>query len=278
MRLGTLRVAAGTAAVRLDDTDAVEIDGYGDVGELLAQPDWRAVAAAASGTSHALDGLAPDAWAPVVPAPSKVICVGLNYRAHILEMGRELPDAPTLFPKYAETLIGPGDTLVLPREAATQVDWEGELAIVIGSPARRLDDAGAGAAIAGYTVLNDVSMRDWQYRTTQWMQGKMFEATTPVGGHLVTADAFRLGAELRVELNGELMQSTPTDDMVFGPEALVAYISQIITLQPGDLIATGTPGGVWHARDPQRYLADGDLLVTSIDGLGELRTPVAADR
>jgi len=278
MRLATLRLAGGgTTAVRLEGETAVEIPGFAELGELFAAEGWRERAASADGQRH--EGVEPRSWAPPVLRPSKIVCVGLNYRNHILEMGRELPEFPTLFAKFPEALVGPFDPIVLPAHASEAVDWEGEVAVVLGATARRVDEEGARRAIAGFAVLNDVTMRDWQYRSPQWLQGKTFEATTPFGPWItVTEDAeLPTGAELRTEVDQELVQSTPVDDMVFGPAALVAYVSQILTLHPGDVIATGTPGGVGHARTPQRYLAPGQELVTSISGLGELRNDVLAE-
>lgn len=289
MRLGTLRLRAGaahdgasldaTVAVRVDDDAAVEIPGFADVGALLGTGDWRERAAAADGARHPLAEIGPTAWAPPVLRPSKIVCVGLNYRAHILEMGRELPTHPTLFAKYPEALIGPYDPIVLPAHAADAVDWEGEVAVVVGAPARRLDEAAAQATIAGYAVLNDVTMRDHQYRTPQWLQGKTFEATTPFGPWITVEDGGSrvLTGELATSVDGERVQHTAVDDMVFGPAALVAYVSQILTLRPGDVIATGTPGGVGHARTPPRYLAPGQTLTTSVSGLGELRNAIVAE-
>ncbi|MFC4626907.1 fumarylacetoacetate hydrolase family protein [Promicromonospora alba] len=277
MRLGTLRLGTGTVAVRVDDGVAVEVPGHADVGHLLQDPRWASVARAADGPAHDLAGLDPRAWAPPVLRPAKIVCVGLNYRNHIREMGRELPEHPTLFAKFPEALIGPYDPVVLPDHAADAVDWEGEVAVVVGRTARRLTAVEAGEAIAGYAVLNDVTMRDFQYRSPQWLQGKTFEATTPFGPWLTTLDAVEPGGELVTEVDGEAVQRTPIDDMVFGPAALVAYISQIVTLHPGDVIATGTPGGVGHARKPPRYLAPGQELVTSVTGLGTLRNAVVKE-
>jgi len=277
MRVATLRTSTGTVAVRVDEDSLVEISGVADVGALLQHSDWRESAASAQGTRHATADLAPEAWAPVVPSPGKIICVGLNYRNHILEMGRELPEFPTLFAKYPEALIGPYDDLVLPAVAADAVDWEAEMAIVIGTTARNLDETAAAEAIAGYSIMNDVTMRDFQYRTPEWFQGKTFEATAPFGPVLVTPDEFTLGATLRGEVDGEVVQQVGTDDLVFGPAALVSYISHILTLKPGDVIATGTPGGVGHARKPPRYLSPGSTLLTAVEGIGELRNRVVAE-
>src|SRR2546421_5853318 len=269
MKLATIRIAAGTAAVRVDGDTAIEI-GVRDVGALLADPGWRERAAAADGPRHAVSGLD---YAPVVPRTGKIVCVGLNYRAHIQEMGRELPAYPTLFAKFAEALIGPYDDLVLPAESDA-VDWEAELAVVIGQRVRHADGDSAQAAIAGYAVANDVSMRDWQFRTSEWLQGKTFEATTPFGPHLVTTDEVAPDAQIVCAVDGETVQSSRISDLVFSPVELVRYISTILTLSPGDVIITGTMGGVGHARKPPAYLHPGQKLVTRIDGVGELVTPV----
>ncbi|HEX5729637.1 fumarylacetoacetate hydrolase family protein [Microbacterium sp.] len=277
MRLATLRTDSGTIAARIDGDRATEISGFADVGALLRDPEWRARAEEASGAGFGVPEPASAGWAPVVPDPGKIVCVGLNYRNHILEMGRPLPEHPTLFAKYAEALVGPYDDIVLPKVAAEAVDWEAELAIVIGSTARNLDEDEAADAIAGYSVINDVTMRDYQYRSPEWFQGKTFEATSPFGPVLVTPDEFSLGALLRGEVDGETVQQTPTDDLVFGPAFLVSYISKIVTLRPGDVIASGTPGGVGHARKPARYLAPGATLVTEVEGIGQLRNRIRAE-
>ncbi|MCU1477875.1 MAG: hypothetical protein JWQ64_2568 [Subtercola sp.] len=277
MKLATLRIGNGSSAVRIDADTAVEISGFTDVGALLAEASWASIAARAGGTAHPLKHIEPSSWAPVVPHPSKIVCVGLNYRTHILEMGRELPEFPTLFAKYPEALIGPFDAISLPIGAADTVDWEGELAVVVGSPTRRVSEQQAESAIAGYAVLNDVTVRDFQYRTPEWFQGKTFEKTSPFGPYLVTTDEYALGSELRTEIDGEIVQKSPTSDLVFSPAALISYISNIFTLNPGDVIATGTPGGVGHARTPKRYLAPGETLATVIEGLGRLSNPIIAE-
>lgn len=270
MKLATLRTAEGTAAVVVTDTHAIEIEGVADVGALLSQPGWRAMADAAAGAAHPLDSLGDRPWAPVVPRPGKILCVGLNYREHIIEMGRELPEHPTFFSKFPEALIGAGDDIQL-SPLSNAVDWEGELAVVIGAPVRNASEQEAEAAIAGYAVLNDVSMRDFQNRTLQWLQGKTFEATSPFGPYLVTTDEWTPGPTTRTIVDGETMQEDSTSDLVFSPAALIAYFSQIVTLNPGDVISTGTSGGVGHARKPPRYLQAGSVLETHIDGLGAQR-------
>ena len=277
MRLATLRRGTSHVTVRIDADSAVEIDGAADVGDLLRDPDWRARALSADGARIPLGDIADGEWAPVVPHPGKIICVGLNYRTHILEMGRPIPEYPTLFAKYPEALVGPYDPIALPHGAADAVDWEAELAVVVGSPARRLDEEAAAEAIAGYAVINDVTMRDFQYRTPEWFQGKTFEASAPFGPVMVTPDELDPAAVLSCAVDAEIVQHSPINDLVFSPAAIVSYVSQIITLQPGDVIATGTPGGVGHARKPARYLAPGSLLTTAVAGIGELRNPVVAE-
>ncbi|WP_427004266.1 fumarylacetoacetate hydrolase family protein [Pseudarthrobacter sp. H2] len=276
MRLLTLRLksasGAVTKAVRQDGDTLTEIEGFADVGELLNTAGWEATAKAAAGATHPAEGADLDA---VVPFPGKIICVGHNYRNHIKEMGREVPEYPTLFAKYQESLIGPNDDLALPQES-DKVDWEAELAVVIGKKGRRISEADAADHIAGYAVLNDVSMRDYQFRTIQWLQGKTWEKSTPFGPALVTKDEFTAGL-MTSAVDGDIQQQTPTNDVVFTPEFLVSYISTIITLNPGDVIATGTPGGVGHAQDPKRYLQEGQVLVTTIEGLGQLKNRVVKD-
>ncbi len=269
MRLGTIRTASGTSAVRIDGDLAIEI-GASDVGALLAAGDWRAQAGAADGPQHRIADLS---YAPVVPRPGKIICVGLNYRSHIIEMGRDLPEYPTLFAKYPEALIGAFDPLTLPAES-DQVDWEVELAVVVGRRVRHAGAAAASEAIAGYSIINDVTMRDWQYRTPEWLQGKTFEATTPFGPHLVTPDEIAPDAKISCLIDGEVMQDSTIADLLFGPVDLVCYISTILPLDPGDVIVTGTMGGVGHARTPPRYLQSGETLVARIEGIGETVSPV----
>jgi acylpyruvate hydrolase len=269
VRVATVRLEGSTRAVRVDDERAIEIEGVADVGELLADPEWRRRARDASGATHDLDALD---YAPVVPRPDKIVCVGLNYRSHILEMGRPVPEAPTLFAKFSAALLGANDPIVLPS-VSHEVDWEAELGVIIGRNARAVSGDQARNAIAGFCVVNDVTVRDWQHRTTQWLAGKTFESTTPLGPCLVTPDdaaiAGRAGFELTCEVDGVEVQRASTTDLVFDPVALVGFLSTIITLNPGDVIATGTPGGVGHARTPPQYLGADSRLVTRIEGIGE---------
>ncbi len=268
MRLVTMRTATGTKAGRLDGETITELP-FDDVkAVLMSGPTWAATAARATGATHAV---ANTTLAPVVPRPEKIICVGHNYLRHIQEMGNKTPTHPTLFAKYTRALIGPRDDIVLPAASDT-VDWEVELAIVIGKETRHVSKAQALDAVAGWTILNDVSARDWQRRTGQFLQGKTFERTTPLGPALVTRDEAGDGSDLalRCEVDGHVMQDSRTSDLLFKPAELIAYISTIITLDPGDIIATGTPSGVGAGRDPQVFLQPGQTVRSIVEGLGEL--------
>ncbi|MFF9125688.1 fumarylacetoacetate hydrolase family protein [Streptomyces sp. NPDC014889] len=275
MKLATLRTADGNRAVRLDGETLVDL-GYTDLGELFAEDGWQARAAAASGTTYPAESAD---FAPVVPNPSKVVCVGHNYTNHIKEMGRELPSYPTLFPKFADTLLGAHDDIVKPVETEA-FDWEVELAVVIGEQVRRADEQQAANAIAGFTVMNDISVRDWQFRTIEWTQGKIWEASTPVGPYVVTPDevgGVRPSLEVKTVVDGQVMQQDDTGTLLFDPVFLVQYISTVITLRPGDIIATGTPAGVGNARDPKVFLLPGQTVVTEIAGLGACTNKVVAE-
>lgn len=268
MRLATIRSAQGTFAARVEsDTTAVKIDGFANVGDLLQEDNWREVAEQAAGEEVSFELTDLEA---VVPAPKKIVCIGLNYANHIKEMGRDLPEVPTLFVKFPDALTGPFDDVLVPEYANSELDWEGELAVIIGKRARRVKEADAADYIAGYAVMNDYTMRDYQYRTLQWHQGKSFEKSAGFGPWMTTSDSFELGGELATYLGDEKMQTTPTDDLVFNPAQLVEYISHIYPLDAGDVIVTGTPGGVGHARNPKRYIGDGDVVKVEIDGLGHV--------
>ncbi|WP_156755837.1 fumarylacetoacetate hydrolase family protein [Actinokineospora pegani] len=211
---------------------------------------------------------------PVVPRPSKVFCVGLNYLGHVTETKRELPTYPVLFPKFDSSLIGAHDDIVLPPES-TQVDYEGELAVVIGRAGRRIAEADAPHHVLGYTVANDVTMRDFQYRTHQWVQGKAWDASTPIGPYLIPPDGVNLpGTGIRTVLNGETVQESDLSMLIFSVPRLIATISTFTALRPGDLILTGTPGGVGYRRDPQVFLTAGDRISVEVDGIGTLNNLV----
>ncbi len=212
--------------------------------------------------------------APVLN-PGKMICVGHNYREHILEMGRDLPSHPVVFAKFANTVIGPQDDI--PHyPISDQLDYEAEFAFVVGKRARNVLQENALDYVAGYTIANDVTYRDLQRRTLQWLQGKSADGTAPMGPWLVTADELKdpSGLELVLTVNGEERQRSNTKNLVFTVQYLVEFLSHIMTLEPGDIILTGTPGGVGVARDPQVFLKDGDVVRIEIEGIGSLENRV----
>jgi len=279
MKLATVRLQNGARAVKLDGDRLVDL-GEDDLGALLLRPDWWVEAEAATAGSETTYPVADADFAPIVQNPSKVICVGLNYKSHIEEMGRELPEHPVLFAKFADTLAGANDRIVKPSET-DQFDWECELAVVIGTRVRHAKGMEAEAAIAGFCALNDYSVRDWQFRTREWLQGKIWQATTPVGPYLVTPDELPGGVrptlDAQLTVDGVIKQTANTRDLLFDPVDLVEYVSTIVTLRPGDIIATGTNGGVGHARTPQEFLTGGEVVEVWIDGIGTLTNAIVKD-
>jgi len=214
---------------------------------------------------------------PVVPHPAKILCVGLNYADHIAETGRDEPSYPVLFPKYAASLIGPTDDITLPPESS-QVDWEGELAVIVGKAGRRITRSESLTHVAGYAVANDVTMRDYQYKTHQWVQGKAWDAATPLGPYLVTPDEVDLSsAVIRTVLNGQQVQRSDLGQLIFDVPTLISLISEFTALTPGDVILTGTPGGVGYRRKPQVFLRDGDLVSVEVAGVGRIENRVTAE-
>jgi 2-keto-4-pentenoate hydratase/2-oxohepta-3-ene-1,7-dioic acid hydratase in catechol pathway len=214
-----------------------------------------------------------------LPRPGKIVCVGLNYRDHANETGQPIPSEPVLFSKYANSVVGPGADVVVPPDA-DKIDYEAELAVVIGRRASAVPTGEALDHVAGYTCANDVSSRSLQFRSSQWLLGKAIDTFLPLGPYLVTADEVpdpqALG--IRCLVNDELRQSSDTGQMIFGVAELVSFASRTITLEPGDVLITGTPAGVGMAADPPRYLRPGDRMRIEIDGLGELDNTVRASR
>jgi acylpyruvate hydrolase len=212
---------------------------------------------------------------PVIPSPGKVICVGLNYVAHVDEGVYDVPEYPVFFVKFAETLIAAGEPILLPPESEA-VDYEAELAFVVGRDIRRSSDIGA---VAGYTLANDVSMRDYQYRTHQWLVGKAWARSCPLGPYLVTPDEVGdpHALDISLELNGERMQASNTSRFIFDIPTLLGSISEVVPLAPGDVVLTGTPEGVGYRRDPKVLLKEGDRVVVEIENVGRLENPVAAE-
>ena len=274
MRLVTLTHRGNSAAAVLGDGGASPVgDGaFPDVGALLRAGEEGLEAAQEALTKGGFSAYEPEALRRPVLNPGAIVCVGLNYKTHILEMGRELPEYPTLFAKLPRALTDPFAEIVLP-EASSRVDYEGELAVVIGKGGRDIPEDEAWEAVAGLTILNDVTMRDYQRRTIQWFAGKSWETSTPMGPAVVTPDELDYpdGMELTVTVNGEERQRAPISDLVFDVPDLVSDLSRIFELRPCDVIATGTPGGVGEAMEPQRFLADGDIVEVTITGIGSIR-------
>lgn len=237
----------------------------------------RAASAAAAGSplpAADLKLLAP------VPRPDKVFCIGLNYIDHAKESGLEPPPEPVVFCKFASAVIGPDEAIVLPR-ASDRVDYEAELVAVIGQGGKHIAEEAALDHVAGYTCGHDVSARDWQLAKPgkQWLLGKTFDTFAPMGPDLVTADEIPAAGNLRIQLrvNGETLQDSSTSQLIFGIPKLVSYLSQVVTLAPGDVIFTGTPPGVGDARKPPRYLQPGETAEVEIESVGVLRNPCVAE-
>jgi acylpyruvate hydrolase len=240
------------------------------------------LAVCASGNAEPTAGRASDAagvklLAPV-PRPPKFICVGLNYRDHAAEARMEIPSVPTIFNKFTNVVIGPGEPIVLPK-VSTKPDYEAEFAFVIGKGGRYIPASRAMEHVFGYTIVNDVSARDFQGASTQWLMGKSFDTFAPTGPWIVTRDeiADPHALDISLEIGGETLQKSNTRELIFKIPELVEYISQVVTLEPGDIVATGTPAGVGFARRPRRWLQPGEEVVIRIEGIGELRNPVVAE-
>jgi acylpyruvate hydrolase len=262
-------------AVAVEGDRAIPLDGLAELGPGTPASLLRDVALDRA-ASIPLDEVR---LRPVVPNPGKVICVGLNYHAHVEESRREVPSYPVLFTKWASTLTGPHDPIVCPPESA-EVDYEGELAVVIGERVRRVAPHEALAAVAGYAVANDVSMRDFQHKTHQWLQGKAWDRSTPIGPELVTPDEVGdpSALTLRTTVNGETVQEAATALLIFDVPTLISVVSEFATLEPGDVILTGTPGGVGIRREPPLLLGDGDVVAVEVDGVGRIENRVTEEQ
>lgn len=213
-----------------------------------------------------------------IPNPGKIICIGLNYSDHAAETGQPIPKYPIVFSKYSNTVIATGDKIVLPR-VSNEVDYEAELGFVIGKTARYVSAADALDYVAGYMPINDVSARDYQTRISQWTMGKTFDTFAPMGPALVTSDEIADAGNLKISLtiNGEVLQDSNTNKLIFGIPQLVEALSEVMTLEAGDVVSTGTPPGVGMARNPKRYMKAGDVVNITIEGLGTLSNPVVAE-
>lgn len=278
MKLATLRLASEpghTTAAVIEDGRAYYLDNLDSVQRFLRLEDdtqQEVIARALVGDSIA-EGEAD--YAPLIPKPEKIYCIGLNYKTHAAEVGEELPEYPTVFAKFASTLCGANDPVEIPVEDH-RVDYEAELAIIIGKPGRRISEEEAEAHIAGYAVSSDISMRGFQGRTQEWLQGKIWDRSTPLGPWLATADEVDPAARITSAVNGTVVQDEKIDDLIFSARELVSYLSTFNELQPGDVILTGTPSGVALGRRDENgrhpWLKHGDVLETAIEGLGIART------
>jgi 2-keto-4-pentenoate hydratase/2-oxohepta-3-ene-1,7-dioic acid hydratase in catechol pathway len=267
MRLVSYELRGVVYAGVLSDS-GVTAAGEGEVGQWLRQ--GRLPAAPPTGDAVPLSSVE---LLPPVMSPGKIVCLGLNYRSHAEEAGMETPVVPTFFAKWANALAAPGAEVALPSWSS-KVDYEAEVAFVIGRRCREVAEADALDFVAGYTLLNDLSARDYQFKTPQWMPGKVFDGSAPCGPALVTPDEAGPpdAIEISLTLNGELMQSASTADLIHPIPSVIAYLSQLMTLEPGDLISTGTPAGVGSTRQPRVWLKPGDEVVVESPTLGRLQT------
>jgi acylpyruvate hydrolase len=262
--------------------------GYVDVGVETGDPGFASLAAVLSAGPQAMDAVraladldgreyGPADLGPAVPAPERILCLGLNYREHALEGGREVPTWPDAFVRGRDSVLGPYADLVKPA-LTSRFDYEGELGIVIGAGGRYIPASKALDAIAGFVVLNDASARDWQRAASQWTGGKNFEGSMPIGPEVVTTDEADVSdVALTTVLNGQVMQSARTSQMIVDVPSAVEFFSSFTRLAPGDVIATGTPGGVGFARQPPVWLHPGDVIEVTVENVGTIRNRVVAE-
>ena len=275
------KVVAASSAARAAGISPVDITNRGilrmtpDEGAGLEGAARELVNSSSSDEVHLVENLR---LGPPIPDPEKIICLGLNYRSHAEEIGFKIPEHPILFAKYRNTLGGPASPIILPA-LSQEIDYEGELAVVIGKQCKHVPEGEALDYVAGYMALNDVSARDLQFRTGQWLSGKTLDTFAPCGPALVIgeiSDPQNLAITTRI--NGQVMQQGSTRDMIFSVAYSIAYISQLMTLEPGDIISTGTPEGVGFQRKPPVYLQPGDTVEVSIEKIGSLKNPVVGQR
>ena len=277
MRLVTYDVGAGPRAGELDGDVVRDVWGI----DAPVPPSQRGLASLVrSGLLGEVGPAGPElaladvTLLPPIRNPSKIICIGLNYRSHAEEAGLEAPDTPTFFAKFPNALAAPGAEVRLPGYSQ-KVDFEAEVAFVVGERCKDVSEDQALECVAGYMLFNDLSARDYQFKTNQWMPGKVFDGSAPCGPALVTPDEAGDPIEISLTLNGEQMQSASTDDLIHSVPEILSYLSTLMTLEPGDVVATGTPAGVGSVRTPRVWLKPGDELVVSSPTLGELRTVLA---
>lgn len=283
MKLATFLLPGGPALpglVRDGRIYSLQPAGFGSVLEIIAS------APASLDRIRRFLETVPDPGLPLdsvtllapLPRPPKILCAGLNYRDHAAEAKMEIPQVPTIFSKFHNTIIGPGATIFLPKNSK-KPDYEAEFAFVIGTGGRHIPASEWRSHVFGYMCFNDVSARDFQLATSQWLMGKTFDGFAPTGPWITTADeiADPHALDIGLFLNGERMQASNTQEMIFKIPELIEFISSVLTLEPGDIVATGTPAGVGFSKKPPRWLRPGDEVVVRIEGLGELRNPVAAE-
>jgi acylpyruvate hydrolase len=251
--------------------------GRGSLRELIAEERIGALAEILERTDLEPRPLAEVELLPPIPDPEKIVCIGLNYRSHAAEAGIEVPQSPAIFGKFRNALAPPGAAVRLPA-ASRKVDFEAELAFVVGRTAKEVNEEEALEHVAGYTLLNDLSARDLQFATPQWMSGKVFDGSAPCGPALVTPEEAgpHDAIEISLRLNGEEMQSASTADLIFGVPQLLSHLSGLMTLAPGDIVSTGTPAGVGSVREPRVWLRDGDEIVIDSPTIGTLETRIVA--
>lgn len=285
MKLATLLTDRGPRAVgvALDgqyvDLCAVDVKLPSTLKEILAAPEGLAAAAHALAAGMTKGPFVTGKLLAPITEPGKVICIGLNYRDHAIETNSPIPTEPVCFSKFSQTVIGPEEPVILPK-VAHEVDYEAELVVIIGKKGKNIPKEKAFTYVAGYTVGNDISARDWQKGRPggQWLLGKTPDTFAPTGPHLVTADEIDPhNTRVSLRLNGETVQNSTTKELIFGIDEVIAHLSQLITLQPGDLIFTGTPPGVGAARKPPLWLKAGDRMEVDIEGVGVLVNPVVAE-
>jgi len=269
MRYVTFEKADGTREVGVLDGDTVRGTGVSDMVTAIGS---RPAASGAAMPLESVKLLAP------IPRPGKLICIGLNYRDHAEETNMAIPTVPTVFAKFTSSVIGNGEAIVLPKNSE-KPDYEAEFAFVIGKKARHVKAADWKEYVFGYTIVNDVSARDVQMATTQWILGKSFDTFCPMGPAIVTADEIADPHALAIScvINDKTLQDSNTRELIFKLPELIEHLTSVMTLEPGDVVSTGTPAGVGVARKPQRFLRAGDDCVIRIEGLGELRNPVVAE-
>ena len=281
MRLSSFLLKGKATYGIVDDRGVLDLGarlagGYADLKALLA--DNGLADAQAFARSAGVDANVDDVtFLPVIPNPGKILCIGHNYEDHRVETQRAKTEHPSVFLRVAESQVGHGQPILSPRES-TMLDYEGEIAIVIGKPGRRIAEADAWSHIAGYACYNDGSVRDWQWHTHQFIPGKNFVATGAFGPWMVSADQISPGEELTLttRLNGQMMQQTTTANMIFPIPRLIAYCSTFLPLAPGDVIVTGTPGGVGAKRTPPVFMKEGDVVEVEVTRIGCLRNTIAS--